>query len=178
MLTRNRWQFRLVLAIQTALQKAGLKLKDLDLIKSMKPSLHSIWPVRKSLALIRAIGNVNGGAIALGHPLAASGTRITLTLVNELQRRGGKDGVSAVCIGGGQGIASIWGEIIGFKFISESCGVKGNCFEINAFTKDGVSRIGSIVEDKVIDLHLSYQSLLESAGKIRAKEIAEAFVPA
>jgi len=52
--------------------------------------------------------NVNGGAVAIGHPLAASGTRITLTMLYELRRRKQKYGASAVCIGGGQGISSIW----------------------------------------------------------------------
>lgn len=95
-------------AIQTALQKAGLKLEDLDLIEINEAFSAQYLACQKELGFDPEIGNVNGGAIALGHPLAASGTRITLSLVYELQRRGGKYGASAVCIGGGQGIASIW----------------------------------------------------------------------
>lgn len=95
-------------AIQGALQKAGLKLEDLDLIEINEAFSAQYLACQKELGFDPAIGNVNGGAIALGHPLAASGTRITLSLVYELQRRNGKYGASAVCIGGGQGIASIW----------------------------------------------------------------------
>lgn len=95
-------------AIQNALQKAGLKLDDLDLIEINEAFSSQYLACQKELGFDPAIGNVNGGAIALGHPLAASGTRITLSLAYELQRRNGKYGASAVCIGGGQGIASIW----------------------------------------------------------------------
>jgi acetyl-CoA acyltransferase 2 len=95
-------------AIQNALQKAGLKLDDLDLIEINEAFSAQYLACQKELGFDPAIGNVNGGAIALGHPLAASGTRITLSLAYELQRRNGKYGASAVCIGGGQGIASIW----------------------------------------------------------------------
>jgi len=63
--------------------------------------------VEKELGLDRERTNVNGGAIALGHPLAATGTRLLLTLVHELRRRGGRYGLATACIGGGQGIAMI-----------------------------------------------------------------------
>ena len=63
--------------------------------------------VEKELGLDRARTNVNGGAIALGHPLGATGTRITLTMLHELKRRGGRYGLATACIGGGQGIAII-----------------------------------------------------------------------
>jgi acetyl-CoA C-acetyltransferase len=95
-------------AIQTALQKAGLKLEDLDLIEINEAFSAQYLACQKELGFDPAIGNVNGGAIALGHPLAASGTRISLSLAYELQRRSAKYGASAVCIGGGQGIAAIW----------------------------------------------------------------------
>jgi acetyl-CoA C-acetyltransferase len=95
-------------AIQSALQKANLTLKDLDLIEINEAFSAQYLACQKELGFDPEIGNVNGGAIALGHPLAASGTRITLSLAYELQRRGGKYGASAVCIGGGQGIATIW----------------------------------------------------------------------
>ncbi len=61
--------------------------------------------VEKELGLNREITNVDGGAIAVGHPLAASGARITAHLLHELRRRGGKRGIGSACIGGGQGIA-------------------------------------------------------------------------
>jgi acetyl-CoA C-acetyltransferase len=83
-------------------------LKDLDLIEIKEAFSAQYLACQKELGFDPEIGNVNGGAVALGHPLAASGTRITLTLAKELQRRNGKYGVSAVCIGGGQGIASLW----------------------------------------------------------------------
>lgn len=95
-------------AIQSALKKAGLQLKDLDLIEINEAFSAQYLACQKELDFDPAIGNVNGGAVALGHPLAASGTRITLSLAYELQRRGGKYGAAAVCIGGGQGIAAIW----------------------------------------------------------------------
>ncbi len=95
-------------AIQSALKKAGLQLKDLDLIEINEAFSAQYLACQKELDFDPAIGNVNGGAVALGHPLAASGTRITLSLAYELQRRSGKYGAAAVCIGGGQGIAAIW----------------------------------------------------------------------
>ncbi|MGI8384271.1 acetyl-CoA C-acetyltransferase [Robertmurraya sp. P23] len=95
-------------AIQSALQKANLTLKDLDLIEINEAFSAQYLACQKELGFDPEIGNVNGGAIALGHPLAASGTRITLSLAYELQRSAGKYGASAVCIGGGQGIATIW----------------------------------------------------------------------
>ena len=67
----------------------------------------SIWPSRKSWDWTSKKVNVNGGAIALGHPLGATGTRLLITLMNELRRRKGKYGLSTACIGGGQGIAVI-----------------------------------------------------------------------
>ncbi|WP_318503151.1 acetyl-CoA C-acetyltransferase [Bacillus sp. T3] len=97
-----------VLAIQNALKKAKLKIEDLDLIEINEAFSAQYLACQKELGFDPEIGNVNGGAVALGHPLAASGTRITLTLAYELVRRNAKYGASAVCIGGGQGIASIW----------------------------------------------------------------------
>lgn len=95
-------------AIQDALKKADLKIEDLDLIEINEAFSAQYLACQRELGFDPAIGNVNGGAIALGHPLAASGTRITLSLIYELQRRNARFGASAVCIGGGQGIASIW----------------------------------------------------------------------
>ncbi|RHW38591.1 acetyl-CoA C-acetyltransferase [Lysinibacillus yapensis] len=95
-------------AIQSALKKADLTLEDMDLIEINEAFSAQYLACQKELGFPLEKGNVNGGAVALGHPLAASGTRITLALAYELQRRQARYGVSAVCIGGGQGIASVW----------------------------------------------------------------------
>jgi acetyl-CoA acetyltransferase family protein len=94
-------------AIQKALAVAGLKLEQMDLIEVNEAFAAQYLAVEKILGLNRDKTNVNGGAIALGHPLAASGTRLVLTLLYELRRRGARYGVASACIGGGQGIAVI-----------------------------------------------------------------------
>jgi acetyl-CoA acetyltransferase family protein len=94
-------------ATRKALEKAGLSLADLDLIEVNEAFAGQYLAVEKELGLDREKVNVNGGAIALGHPLGMSGTRLILTLTHELRRRGGKYGVATACIGGGQGIAAI-----------------------------------------------------------------------
>jgi acetyl-CoA acetyltransferase len=94
-------------AIRQALDKAGLRLDDIDLVEVNEAFAAQYLAVEKELGLDRAKSNVNGGAIALGHPLGASGTRITLTMLLELRRRGGRYGLASACIGGGQGIAII-----------------------------------------------------------------------
>ena len=94
-------------ATKIALKKAGLKLEDIDLIEINEAFAGQILAVVKELGLDREKLNVNGGAIALGHPLAASGTRLVLTVLHELRRRRKKIGLAAACIGGGQGIAMI-----------------------------------------------------------------------
>ncbi len=94
-------------AIRKALDKAALKLADLDLIEINEAFSGQILACIRELKLDEARLNVNGGAVALGHPLGATGARITLTLLKELQRRGGGRGVASACIGGGQGIALI-----------------------------------------------------------------------
>ena len=94
-------------AIQKALALAGLKLAQLDLIEVNEAFAAQYLAVEKVLGLDRDKTNVNGGAIALGHPLAASGTRLVLTLLLELRRRKARYGVASACIGGGQGIAMI-----------------------------------------------------------------------
>ncbi|QIZ67560.1 acetyl-CoA C-acyltransferase [Geobacillus subterraneus] len=95
-------------AIRQALEKANLSIDDLDLIEINEAFSAQYLACQKELGFEDDKGNVNGGAVALGHPLAASGTRITLTLLYELERRGKKYGASSLCIGGGQGIAAIW----------------------------------------------------------------------
>jgi acetyl-CoA C-acetyltransferase/acetyl-CoA acyltransferase 2 len=94
-------------AIKQALARAELKLSDMDLVEVNEAFAPQYLAVEKELGLDRAKTNVNGGAIALGHPLGASGARITTHLVYELARRGGKYAVGSACIGGGQGIAVV-----------------------------------------------------------------------
>lgn len=90
-----------------ALKKAGLKLSDIDLVEVNEAFAGQYLAVEKLLELDRQKVNVNGGAIALGHPLGATGTRLILTLLLELRRRAKKYGIATACIGGGQGIAMI-----------------------------------------------------------------------
>jgi acetyl-CoA acetyltransferase family protein len=90
-----------------ALKKAGMSLADIDLIEINEAFAGQILAVSKELGIDMDKLNVNGGAIALGHPLAASGTRLVLTLLYELRRRQKRYGLASACIGGGQGIAII-----------------------------------------------------------------------
>jgi acetyl-CoA acetyltransferase family protein len=90
-----------------ALAAARLSLDDIDLVEVNEAFAGQYLAVEKELGLNRDTVNVNGGAIALGHPLGASGTRLMLTVLMELRRRGKKRGLATACIGGGQGIAAI-----------------------------------------------------------------------
>jgi len=90
-----------------ALQAAGLKLEQMDRIEVNEAFAAQYLAVEKELGLNRDKTNVNGGAIALGHPLGASGTRLVITVLNELRRKGLRYGLATACIGGGQGIAII-----------------------------------------------------------------------
>jgi acetyl-CoA acetyltransferase family protein len=94
-------------AARAALSRAGLKAEQMDLWEINEAFAGQILGVAKELGLDRDTLNVNGGAIALGHPLAATGTRLTLTLLRELRRRKARYGLAGACIGGGQGIAVI-----------------------------------------------------------------------
>ena len=94
-------------ATRKVLEKAGLTLGDIDLIEINEAFAAQYLAVEKELGLDRDKVNVNGGAIALGHPLGMTGTRLLLTLLLELRRRGAKRGLASACIGGGQGIAAI-----------------------------------------------------------------------
>ena len=94
-------------ATRKVLDQAGLRLEDLDLIEVNEAFAAQYLSVEKELGLDRDRVNVNGGAIALGHPLGMTGTRLLLTLVLELRRRGLRRGLATACIGGGQGIAAI-----------------------------------------------------------------------
>ncbi len=92
-------------ASRKALEKAGWKVSDLDLIEANEAFAAQALAVAKDLALDPARVNVNGGAIAIGHPIGASGARVLITLLHELKRSGGKKGLATLCIGGGMGIA-------------------------------------------------------------------------
>ncbi len=94
-------------AIRRVLEKAGLTLADIDLFEINEAFAAQYLAVEKDLGLDRDKVNVNGGAIALGHPLGATGTRLLLTLGLEMKRRGAKRGIASACIGGGQGIAML-----------------------------------------------------------------------
>ncbi|RBW70382.1 thiolase family protein [Bacillus taeanensis] len=96
-----------VLASQIALQRANLSMNNIDLIEINEAFAAQYLAVEKELQLDRSKTNVNGGAIALGHPVGASGARIILTLAYELRRQNKRFGLASLCIGGGQGIAMI-----------------------------------------------------------------------
>jgi acetyl-CoA acyltransferase len=99
-------------AVPKALKLAGLKLDDIDLIE-----LNEAFAAQ-ALAVIKALGmnpnkvNVNGGAIALGHPLGCTGAKLTVSLINEMHRRNARYGLVTMCIGGGMGAAGVF-ELIG-----------------------------------------------------------------
>jgi acetyl-CoA acetyltransferase len=84
-----------------------LKLEEIDLVEVNEAFAGQYLAVERELGLDRERTNVNGGAIALGHPLGASGTRLVLTVLHELRRRQKRDALATACIGGGQGIAMI-----------------------------------------------------------------------
>lgn len=94
-------------ASRKALEKAGLKVADLDLIEANEAFAAQALSVMKELELDPEKTNVNGGAIALGHPIGASGARVFVTLLHEMQKRDARRGLATLCIGGGQGIACV-----------------------------------------------------------------------
>ncbi|MCA3562946.1 MAG: acetyl-CoA C-acetyltransferase [Methylocystis sp.] len=92
-------------ASRKALEKAGWKVKDLDLVEANEAFAAQALAVNKDMGWDPSIVNVNGGAIAIGHPIGASGGRILVTLLHEMQKRGAKKGLATLCIGGGMGVA-------------------------------------------------------------------------
>ena len=92
-------------ASRLALQKAGWKASDLDLIEANEAFAAQACAVNKDMGWDTSKVNVNGGAIAIGHPIGASGARVLITLLHEMKRRGAKKGLTTLCIGGGMGIA-------------------------------------------------------------------------
>jgi 3-oxoadipyl-CoA thiolase len=95
-------------ASRLALERAGLSVSDLDLVELNEAFAAQAIPVMRELGLDPERTNVNGGAIAIGHPLGASGARLVATLGHEMRRRGARYGLATMCIGVGQGIASVW----------------------------------------------------------------------
>ncbi len=96
-----------VSATRKALAKAGLTIGDIDLIEANEAFAAQFLAVGKELGFMKEKVNVNGGAIALGHPIGASGARILVTLLHAMEARGAKRGLATLCIGGGQGVATI-----------------------------------------------------------------------
>ena len=92
-------------ATRKALEKAGWSIKDLELVEANEAFAAQALAVNKDLGWDPAIVNVNGGAIAIGHPIGASGARVLTTLLYEMTRRNAKKGLATLCIGGGMGIA-------------------------------------------------------------------------
>ena len=97
-----------VKAVPKALKHAGLQLKDIDLIELNEAFAAQSLAVARELDLDLNKLNVNGGSIAMGHPLGSTGARLSITLLNEMRRRGGKYGLVTACVGGGQGVAGIY----------------------------------------------------------------------
>ncbi len=100
-----------VAAVPKALKKAGMNLNDIDLIELNEAFAAQSLAVIKQLDLNTEILNVNGGAIALGHPLGCTGAKLTVQILNELERRNKKYGMVTACVGGGQGVASIFEKL-------------------------------------------------------------------
>lgn len=96
-----------VQAVKNALKKAGMSLEDMELIEANEAFAAQSIAVDRELKFNHDILNVNGGAIAIGHPIGASGTRIFVTLLHEMIKRDAKTGLATLCIGGGQGIATV-----------------------------------------------------------------------
>ena len=94
-------------ATQAALKRAGWSLKDIDIMEVNEAFAAQSLAVIKELGLDTSRTNVNGGAIALGHPIGASGARILVSLLHEMQRRDAKRGLATLCIGGGMGVAML-----------------------------------------------------------------------
>jgi acetyl-CoA acyltransferase len=95
-------------AVPKALARVGMTMKDIDLIEFNEAFASQVLAVVRELGMPEDRVNVNGGAIALGHPLGATGAKLTTQLVHELHRRGGGMGLVTMCIGGGMGAAGIF----------------------------------------------------------------------
>lgn len=100
-----------VQAVKSALGKAGWRLDEIELIELNEAFAAQYLGVEKELGLNREITNVNGGGIALGHPVGCTGARITVTLLHEMEKRGAKKGLATLCGGGGVGLAVLYQRI-------------------------------------------------------------------
>jgi len=98
-------------ASRLALSRAGLSASDMDLVELNEAFAAQSLPCIRELELDPEKVNVNGGAIAIGHPLGASGARLVATLAHEMRRRGARYGLATMCIGVGQGIATVWESV-------------------------------------------------------------------
>ncbi len=98
-------------AVKKVLNNANLKQNDIDLIELNEAFASQAIAVTEQLDLNPDITNVNGGAIALGHPLGATGAKLSIQLINEMQRRNAKYGLVTACVGGGQGVAGLFENI-------------------------------------------------------------------
>jgi len=97
-----------IVAVPIALERAGLALADIDRIELNEAFASQVLACARELGIDEDRLNVNGGAIALGHPLGCSGARLAGTLVRELRRRKGKYGIATMCVGVGQGLATVF----------------------------------------------------------------------
>ena len=100
-------------ATRKAVAKAGLQLSDIDLFEINEAFASQAVAVVRDLGIPEEKVNVNGGAVALGHPVGATGTILVVKLMNEMKRRGSRYGVVSMCIGGGQGIATVFENLQG-----------------------------------------------------------------
>lgn len=100
-----------VYAVRKALQRAGLKMQDIGLVELNEAFASQSLACIRDLEIDPAIVNVNGGAIALGHPLGCSGARITTTLLHEMKKRSVRYGIATMCIGVGQGLAVVYEHV-------------------------------------------------------------------
>ncbi|MDP4172048.1 MAG: acetyl-CoA C-acetyltransferase [Bacillota bacterium] len=96
-----------VTAVKKALEKAAIRLEEIDLIEANEAFAAQSLAVDRELQFNKEILNVNGGAIAIGHPIGASGARILVTLIHEMKRRNAQRGLATLCVGGGQGVATV-----------------------------------------------------------------------
>jgi acetyl-CoA acetyltransferase len=117
-----------------ALEKAGWKVGDLDLVEANEAFAAQACAVNKDMGWDPSIVNVNGGAIAIGHPIGASGARILNTLLHEMKRRGAKKGLATLCIGGGMGVACAWNARFDRKLTRDASFEHGGAFPFHFST--------------------------------------------
>ena len=98
-------------ASKQAFERAGLTIADMDLVEANEAFAAQSVAVSRDLGFDMAKVNVNGGALALGHPVGCSGARIIVTLIHEMIKRDAKYGLATLCIGGGMGVATIWEKV-------------------------------------------------------------------